>query len=167
MKGVCLHHDGGCVGAAVPDRVLERRLELLKEIGCNAIRCSHNPPAPELLDFCDRMGFLVIDEAFDKWAGDFSKPHRVVDAAEKLPPRTGSRICAMLHRDRNHPCIVLWSVGNETGQPGTAQVNPTLKKLVDFVRKEEPTRPRHGGAREFEREDATPAHAANHLRAQS
>ena len=68
IKGVCLHHDCGCLGAAVPNRALERRLELLKEMGCNAIRTSHNPPAPELLDMCDRMGFMVMDEAFDEWA---------------------------------------------------------------------------------------------------
>ena len=70
LKGVCLHHDGGCVGAAVPEAVVARRLATLKGLGCNAIRCSHNPPAPEMLDLCDRMGFLVIDEAFDKWEGN-------------------------------------------------------------------------------------------------
>jgi len=67
LKGLCIHHDAGCVGAAVPDKVLERRLRLLKELGCNAIRTSHNPPAPELLDICDRMGLLVQDEAFDEF----------------------------------------------------------------------------------------------------
>ncbi|MCJ7778077.1 MAG: hypothetical protein MUP16_07180, partial [Sedimentisphaerales bacterium] len=67
LNGVCLHHDGGCVGAAVPERVWERRLEILKEMGCNAIRTAHNPPAPEFLDLCDRVGFLVMDEAFDEW----------------------------------------------------------------------------------------------------
>ncbi len=67
MKGVCLHHDGGCVGAAVPDRVWERRLEVLKKMGCNAIRTSHNPMSPEFMYMCDRMGFLVMDEIFDEW----------------------------------------------------------------------------------------------------
>ena len=67
LNGVCLHHDGGCVGSAVPERVWERRLELLKEMGCNAIRTSHNPPAPEFLNLCDKMGFMVMAEAFDEW----------------------------------------------------------------------------------------------------
>jgi beta-galactosidase len=140
LKGVCLHHDGGCVGAAVPDRVLERRLEILKEIGCNAIRCAHNPPSPELLDFCDKMGFLVIDEAFDKWVGDFSKPKEWWMRQAGFAENWQQDLRAMLERDRNHPSIILWSVGNETGQAGTDEVDPTLKKLVDFVHREEPSR---------------------------
>lgn len=139
MKGVCLHHDAGAVGAAVPDRVLERRLEILKSIGCNAIRCSHNPPAPELLDFCDRMGFVVIDEAFDKWAGQ-EDPRQWWMKSPSFPEWWQQDLRSMLERDRNHPCVVLWSVGNETGEPGTGEVNPTLKTLVDFVHREEPTR---------------------------
>src|SRR5664279_1359759 len=67
LFGVCLHHDGGAVGAAVPEGVLERRLRLLQAMGCNAIRCSHNPMAPELYELCDRLGLLVMDEAFDEW----------------------------------------------------------------------------------------------------
>jgi beta-galactosidase len=140
MKGVCLHHDAGCVGAAVPDGVLERRLKILKELGCNAIRCSHNPPAPELLDLCDRMGFLVIDEAFDKWEGKFSKPKEWWWRQRDFARNWEQDLRAMLERDRNHPCVVMWSVGNETGQPGTSQVDPTLRRLVNFIRQEEPTR---------------------------
>ncbi|MGC9970955.1 MAG: glycoside hydrolase family 2 TIM barrel-domain containing protein [Bryobacteraceae bacterium] len=140
MKGVCLHHDAGAVGAAVPDRVLQRRLEILKSIGCNAIRCSHNPPAPELLDFCDRMGFVVIDEAFDKWAGK-EDPRQWWMKSPSFPNWWQQDLRSMLERDRNHPCVVLWSVGNETGEPGTDEVNPTLKTLVDFVHREEPARP--------------------------
>lgn len=139
MKGVCLHHDGGSVGAAVPDRVLQRRLEILKSVGCNAIRTSHNPPAPELLDLCDRMGFLVIDEAFDKWEGDFS-PHWWMKQAG-FAKNWETDLRAMLDRDVNHPCIILWSVGNETGLPGTDEVDPTLKRLADFTKAYEPSRP--------------------------
>ena len=67
IKGLCVHHDAGCLGAAVPDKVLKRRLEIVKDMGCNAIRTSHNPPAPELLDMCDELGLLVQDEAFDEF----------------------------------------------------------------------------------------------------
>ncbi|MFB3829356.1 MAG: glycoside hydrolase family 2 TIM barrel-domain containing protein [Bryobacteraceae bacterium] len=132
LKGVCLHHDAGCLGAAAPERALERRLEALKSLGCNAIRTSHNPPAPELLDLCDRMGFLVIDEAFDKWGG---RTNPGFDGWWERDLR------AMLERDRNHPSVILWSVGNETGAPGSPEVNGKLARLVEFVHKEEPTRP--------------------------
>lgn len=132
MKGVCIHHDAGCLGAAVPDRALERRLEVLKSIGCNAIRTSHNPPAPELLDMCDRMGFVVIDEAFDKWSGIYGR---------WFPKWWQQDLRDMPRRDRNHPCIVLWSVGNEVRGQGSPKFNEQLKKLVDFTHREEPTRP--------------------------
>ena len=132
MKGVCIHHDAGCLGAAVPVRALERRLEILKSLGCNAIRTSHNPPAPELLDLCDHMGFIVIAEAFDKWdspnGGSFSQWWR-------------QDLGDMLRRDRNHPCIVLWSVGNEVSNQESPEFKQTLKMLVDFVHAQEPTRP--------------------------
>jgi beta-galactosidase len=138
LKGVCLHHDGGAVGAAVPERVLERRLEILKEFGCNAIRTAHNPPAPELLELCDRMGFLVIDEAFDKWHG---LPEEAWWMKSQCFGGDWERdLRAMLERDANHPSIVLYSVGNETGEPGSEPVNATLRRLVDFVRREEPSR---------------------------
>lgn len=109
IRGVCNHHDLGCLGAAVNIRAMERQLEILKEMGCNGIRTSHNPPAPELLDLCDRMGFIVMDEAFDIWkAGktdydyhlDFDEWHR-------------RDIEAMVLRDRNHPSVFIWSIGNE------------------------------------------------------
>lgn len=138
LKGVCLHHDGGAVGAAVPERVLERRLELLKEFGCNAIRTAHNPPTPELLDFCDRMGFLVIDEAFDKWEG---LPEEAWWMKSKHFARDWEQdLRAMLERDANHPSIVLYSVGNETGEPGSDAVNSTIERLIEFVHREEPSR---------------------------
>ncbi len=131
MKGVCLHHDAGCLGAAVPVRALERRLEVLKSIGCNAIRTSHNPPAPELLDLCDRMGFVVIDEMYDKWDGAYGR---------WFSQWWRQDIGDMLKRDRNHPCVVLWSVGNELENQCSPEFMQTLKMLVDFVHEQEPTR---------------------------
>ncbi|TDQ42624.1 glycoside hydrolase family 2 protein [Aureibacillus halotolerans] len=132
LKGINLHHDAGCLGAAVPERALERRLQIAKEMGCNSVRCSHNIPAPEMLEMCDRMGFLVIDEAFDKWTGggygdDFN------DWWER-------DLKAMLERDRNHPCIFLWSVGNEVENQGSPESVNILKMLVDYVHEFEPTR---------------------------
>lgn len=133
LKGVNLHHDAGTLGAAVPERVWERRLQTLKEIGCNAIRCSHNPPAPELLDLCDQMGFFVIDEAFDKWhSGSYG---RVFDEWWEQD------LQSMLRRDRNHPSIILWSVGNEVEGQGSEQMLKTLEMLTDYMHREEPTRP--------------------------
>ena len=109
MKGVNLHHDGGAVGAAVPERVWERRLEILKSGGCNAIRTAHNPPAPEFLDLCDRMGFLVMDEAFDQWINAKNKEDYHLYFREWHE----RDLTAMVARDRNHPSVVMWSIGNE------------------------------------------------------
>jgi beta-galactosidase len=137
LKGVCVHHDLGSLGAAAFDRAIERRLEILKSIGCNAVRTSHNPPAPAFLDACDRMGFLVIDEAFDKWGlgvfPDVESPD-FGDWWEK-------DLRAMLRRDRNHPSVVIWSVGNEAGIPGSDAHDGMLEQLVDVVHSSEPTRP--------------------------
>ena len=137
LNGVCLHHDGGCVGAAVPERVWERRLKLLKAMGCNAIRSSHYPPAPEFLDLCDRMGFLVMDESFDEWKrGKFLYGyHDYYDewAAEDMR--------SMLRRDRNHPSIVLWSVGNEIPEQSHPEGPAMLQELIEIVRQEDPSRP--------------------------
>lgn len=121
LKGVCVHHDAGPLGAAVPIRVWERRLRTLKEIGVNAIRTSHNPPAPEFLDLCDRLGFLVKDEAFDeftpaknKWMNGVNngQPSRY-GYAENFEEWATRDIADMVRRDRNHPSIILWSIGNE------------------------------------------------------
>jgi len=109
MKGVNLHHDGGAVGAAVPERVWERRLEILKSGGCNAIRTAHNPPAPEFLDLCDRMGMLVMDEAFDQWINGKNKQDYHLYYHEWHE----RDLTAMVARDRNHPSVVMWSIGNE------------------------------------------------------
>jgi len=139
LNGVCLHHDGGCVGAAVPERVWERRLGLLKEMGCNSIRTAHNPPSPDFLDLCDRMGFLVMDEAFDEWRVakgqiGFYGYHLYFDEWSERD------VTSLVHRDRNHPSVVLWSAGNEIGD----QLNPrgveTLGKLIEIFHREDPSR---------------------------
>jgi beta-galactosidase len=137
MNGVNLHHDGGAVGAAVPERVWERRLELLKAMGANAIRTSHNPPAPEFLDLCDRLGFLVMAEAFDEWT--FGK---VPEGYHKYFAEWSERdVTDFVHRDRNHPSIVLWSAGNEIGEQGAPNGAEVLRRLVDIFHREDPTRP--------------------------
>jgi beta-galactosidase len=139
LNGVCLHHDGGPVGAAVPERIWQRRLETLKAMGCNAIRTSHNPYAPEFMDLCDRLGFLVMDEAFDEWK-----------VAKAQTPEYGYRIhfdewaerdaTDFIHRDRNHPCVVLWSAGNEVGDQAAPDGARLLRKLLDIFHREDPTR---------------------------
>ena len=139
IRGVCNHHDLGCLGAAVNTRALERQLEILKEMGCNGIRTSHNPPAPELLDLCDRMGFIVMDEAFDIWKTgktefdyhlDFDEWHR-------------RDIEAMVLRDRNHPSVFIWSIGNEVMEQwerdGSGETIAT--ELAGIVRSLDDTRP--------------------------
>jgi beta-galactosidase len=135
LKGVCMHHDLGPLGAAFNDRAMERRLEILKSIGCNAIRTAHNPPAPQLLDLCDRMGFVVIDEAFDKWEGRFY-------AARTEIAEWGPRdLEAMILRDRNHPSVVLWSLGNEIQKQGQPFFYDTLAMLAAHARRLDPSRP--------------------------
>ncbi|NLT74110.1 MAG: DUF4982 domain-containing protein [Chloroflexi bacterium] len=137
INGVCIHHDGGCVGAAVPEGVWDRRLRLLKEMGCNGIRSSHYPPAPEFLDLCDRLGFLVMDENFDEWRkGKFAYGyHDFYDEWSEIDTRS------MVRRDRNHPSIVLWSVGNEILEQTYPEDVGVLRRLVEIVREEDPTRP--------------------------
>ena len=137
INGVCLHHDGGCVGAAVPIKIWETRLDLLKEMGCNAIRTSHNPVAPEFLDLCDKMGFLVMDEVFDVWETGKVKfdYHRDFDEWWKTD------LSAQIQRDRNHPSVVLWSAGNEIGDQGRDRGVTLLKGLLDVFHAEDPTRP--------------------------
>jgi len=134
FKGVCIHHEAGCLGAAVPEKVLERRLKILKELGVNAIRTSHNPPAPELLDLCDRLGFLVMDEAFDEFTPGKNK--WITGRNNGEPSRFGyselfdkwsvTDISDMVRRDRNHPCIVLWSIGNEVDYANDPFSDPIL-----------------------------------------
>ena len=137
MRGVNLHHDAGGLGAAVPERVWESRLETLKAMGVNAIRTSHNPPAPEFLDLCDRMGFLVMAEAFDEWT--FGK---VPEGYHRYFAEWSERDATdFVRRDRNHPSIVLWSAGNEIGEQSSAGGVAILQRLLDIFHREDPTRP--------------------------
>ena len=116
VNGVCDHHDLGCLGSAVHARGIQRQLEILKGMGCNAIRTSHNPPDPALLDLCDAMGFVVMDEAFDEW-----KAGKTPQGYGRFFDEWSERdLVSMLHRDRNHPCIVLWSIGNEIPEQGAS-----------------------------------------------
>lgn len=125
IKGVCVHHDAGCLGAAVPETVWVRRLKKLKDMGCNAIRMSHNPHMPELYDLCDTMGFLVIDEAFDEWEGPknkWSTGHNVYPPKHQgyyldFPQWHKEDLTALVRRDRCHPSVIMWSIGNEIDYP--------------------------------------------------
>ncbi len=176
IKGVCQHHDLGCLGAAVNTRAIQRQLEILKEMGCNGIRCSHNPPAPELLDLCDRMGFIVMDETFDMWR----KKKTAHDYARYFNEWHERDLTDHIMRDRNHPSIFLWSIGNEVleqwshadadtlsleeanlilnfghnksqlaAEDGKLSVNALLtRKLADIVRALDPTRPITAGCNE-------------------
>ncbi len=139
LNGVCIHHEAGSVGAAVPERVWERRFEVLREMGCNAIRTSHNPYAAEFLDMCDRMGFLVMAEAFDEWKISKNQIHNGYSLYfDEWYKRD---LTDFLHRDRNHPSIVLWSAGNEIGDQSAPNGTETLRKLLDVFHAEDPTRP--------------------------
>jgi beta-galactosidase len=122
LRGVCLHHDGGSVGAAVPEAVWQRRLQILKDMGVNAVRLAHNPHAPEVLDMCDRMGLLVFDEMYDKWAwpwesnGANSKwpPTQIAAYTKEFEATWRQDLHDFVDRDKNHPSVAIWSVGNET-----------------------------------------------------
>lgn len=139
INGVCSHHEAGSVGAAVPEGVWERRLQILKEMGCNAIRMSHNPPAPELLDLCDRMGFLVMDEAFDEWR--YAKGQVKHGYHELFDQWWKTDAADMIRRDRNHPCIVIWSAGNEIPDQDASDGTQTVTKLVGLFHEVDATRP--------------------------
>ncbi len=137
IKGVCNHHDLGALGAAVNVRAIERQLQLLKAMGCNAIRTAHNPPAPELLELCDKMGFLVMVEAFDMWrkkknkfdySADFDEWHR-------------QDIRDMVLRDRNHPSVFMWSIGNEIREQFDSTGIGLARELVAIVKEADPSRP--------------------------
>ena len=139
IQGVCDHHDLGALGSAVYTRGLERQLEILKSMGCNAIRTSHNPPAPALLDLCDKMGFLVMDEAFDEWKQNKTKN----GYGQFFDQWSEPDIVSMLDRDRNHPSIILWSIGNEIpeGSRGNPVAGPMAQRLAGICHREDPTRP--------------------------
>ena len=138
LKGVCIHHDAGALGAAVPAPVWERRLKILKEAGCNAIRTAHNPPSSPLLDLCDRLGLLVMDEAFDEWEGCKNKwwqghnvyPPKHYGYATDFPQWHEHDLSAMVLRDRNHPSVILWSIGNEIDYPNDPYVTPLFDEAL-------------------------------------
>jgi beta-galactosidase len=139
LNGVCLHQEAGSVGSAVPERVWKRRLEILRAMGCNAIRTSHNPYAVEFLDLCDRMGFLVMNEAFDEWKmakGQAKSSYHVY--FDEWHERD---LMNFIHRDRNHPSVVLWSAGNEVPDQFDPQGAETLRVLNHIFHTEDPTRP--------------------------
>jgi beta-galactosidase len=136
INGVCDHADLGPLGTAINIRALERQIEILKEMGCNAIRTSHNPPAPELLDLCDRMGMLVMDESFDCW-----ERQKTANGYNLLFADWHEKdIRAEVRRDRNHPSVFMYSVGNEIPEQGSARGNELLAELIKLVREEDPTR---------------------------
>jgi beta-galactosidase len=139
IQGVCLHHDLGCLGAAAYRRAIERQLQVVRSFGCNAIRTSHNPPSPELLDLCDQMGFLVMDEAFDEWKAN----HQKYGYGQNFEQWSDPDLSSMIERDRNHPSIVLYSIGNEIieGHHGKPEAGPLAKRLVAICHREDPTRP--------------------------
>ncbi len=137
LQGVCNHHDLGALGAAVNRRATERQLQIMKSLGVNAIRTSHNPPSPELLEFCDRLGLLVMDEAFDMWG------------MPKIPNGHGKYFAEwgetdlrdMIRRDRNHPSIILYSIGNEIREQGVPDGWKVAKRLTEICHEEDRTRP--------------------------
>ncbi len=138
IRGVNQHHDLGALGAAFNFRAAQRQLEMLREMGCNAIRVSHNPPAPELLELTDRMGFLVIDESFDAW----ERKKTPLDFHLIFPEWHEQDMRALIRRDRNHPSVILWSIGNEVGEQYTGEQGAAVaKRLQDIARDEDPTRP--------------------------
>lgn len=138
LKGVCVHHDAGALGAAVPDAVWERRLKKFKAAGCNALRTAHNPPDSNLLDLCDKLGLLVMDEAFDEWEGAKNKwwqghnvyPPKRFGYAEDFPLWHKADLEGMVLRDRNHPGVILWSIGNEIDYPNDPYVTPLFDEVL-------------------------------------
>ncbi len=137
LKGGCVHHDNGPLGAAAFDRAEERRVQLLKASGFNAIRCAHNPPSPAFLDACDRYGMLVIDEAFDMWREQKNPDdyHRWFDEWWKKD------IESMVLRDRNHPSVIMWSIGNEVPERGKPEGAELAHEIAEYVKELDPTRP--------------------------
>ncbi len=133
IQGVCDHHTAGALGAAIPDQSLERRLKILKAMGCNAIRTAHNPYAPEFYTMCDTLGFIVMNEAFDGW----EKPKAIHDYGNYFKEWWKKDLTDFILRDRNHPCVFFWSIGNEVskGSPETQQ------KLVSLIHSLDPGRP--------------------------
>jgi beta-galactosidase len=146
LQGVCLHHDLGALGAAMNVRAIERQLQVMKAMGVNAIRTSHNPPAPELLDLADRMGLLVIDEAFDMWART-----KIKNGHGKYFNEWGERdLRDMIRRDRNHPSVFMWSIGNEILEQAFPEGGSVAKRLTAICHEEDPTRAVTAGLNQFD-----------------
>jgi beta-galactosidase len=143
LQGVCDHHDLGALGAVVNVRALERQVEILRAFGCNAIRTSHNPPAPELLELCDRLGVVVFDEPFDCWAkGKNRNDYHVL-----FPDWHEQDMRAFIRRDRNHPSVVMWSIGNEVVEQfweDNVEAWKLARELAGIIREEDRTRPISG-----------------------
>lgn len=141
IRGVCMHHDLGCLGTAINKRALQRQLEILKGMGVNAIRTSHNPPSPELLELSDEMGFLIMDEAFDMWA----RPKTKYDYHLYWNDWHKKDLEDQLLRDRNHPSVFMWSVGNEIpeqwAKDGDTSGKTILRELIGIVKSIDGTRP--------------------------
>lgn len=153
IKGVCMHHDLGCLGTAVNRRAIERQLEILKNMGVNAIRTSHNPPAPELLDLCDKMGFLVMDEAFDMWKKEKTKYDYHLDWDEWHVRDLEDHI----RRDRNHPSVFVWSIGNEIGEQWDrtdSSGSVIARELAAIVKRNDTTRPITAGCNDTNKDNA-------------
>ncbi len=137
IHGVCMHHDLGALGAAFNKSAAKRQLQILKNMGCNAIRFSHNPPASAMLDLCDEMGFLVIDEAYDIW----KKKKNKYDYHQYFDEWGIKDLQAMVRRDRNHPSVIMWSIGNEQREQFDSTGTTIVKKLVDAIKDVDNTRP--------------------------
>jgi beta-galactosidase len=137
ILGVCDHHDLGSLGAAVNTRALERQLEILKDMGCNAIRTSHNPPAPELLDLCDKMGFIVMDEAFDVW----ERAKKKYDYSLYFKEWHKRDLEDQILRDRNHPSVIIWSIGNEIPEQSRPRGGEIAKELTGIIHSLDISRP--------------------------
>ncbi|MAS70334.1 beta-galactosidase GalB [Zunongwangia profunda] len=137
IRGVCMHHDLGPLGAAINTRAIERQLEILKEMGVNGIRTAHNPPAPELLDLCDQMGFIVMDEAFDIWRTAKTKH----DYSQYWDKWHEQDIADLIKRDRNHPSVFLWSIGNEIQEQWSEKGEKIGVELSNIVKSLDSTRP--------------------------
>ncbi len=137
LKGGCVHHDNGPLGAKAYDRAEERRVELLRASGYNAVRSAHNPPSPAFLDACDRLGMLVIDETFDTWF----EPKNPEDYNRHFVEWWKKDTESMILRARNHPSVIMWSIGNEIPNRHTPEVAAVAKMMAEYVRSLDPTRP--------------------------
>lgn len=146
LKGICIHHDAGALGSAVPKSVWKKRLEQLKSCGANALRTAHNPPSSDVLDLCDELGFLVMDEAFDEWEGCKNKwwqghnvyPPKHYGYASQFPMWHEKDLTDMVLRDRNHPSIIMWSIGNEIDYPNDPYVHPFFEEVAGNNDKNKP-----------------------------